>query len=100
MRLFIATPEDVIIFETRMVEARESQRQIEDVAGILRVRGESLDRAYIEKWVQELQLQTQFEQALTSIGLASGAPWQSREKAGGACAQRASLICQRPRTDD
>jgi len=35
-------------------EARRSDRQPEDVAGILRVRGADLDFDYIERWVTEL----------------------------------------------
>jgi hypothetical protein len=34
-------------------------RHIEDVAGILRLRWESLDRRYLEKWIVELELQEQ-----------------------------------------
>lgn len=67
--LFIASPEDMIIAKLEWAKLRESQRQIADVAGILRVRLKPVDRAYLEKWVQELQLQTQWKQALMAANL-------------------------------
>jgi hypothetical protein len=44
-----------------------SDRQLEDVAGILRVRGPELDVVYIERWVAELGLAEQWRRARTSI---------------------------------
>ena len=41
-----------------------SERQINDVVGILRVRGESIDRAYIAHWIGALGLEKQWESAL------------------------------------
>ena len=40
-----------------------SDRQLEDVAGILRVRGPDLDLDYIERWVAELGLAEQWRRA-------------------------------------
>ncbi len=39
-------------------------RQIEDAAGIIATQGADLDRAYVEKWVRELELERQWELAL------------------------------------
>jgi hypothetical protein len=69
LSLFMASPEDMIIAKLEWSKLGESHRQIEDVAGILRVRGESVDRAYVEKWAQDLQLQTQWKQALETANL-------------------------------
>ena len=65
----IITPEDLIIAKLEWAKAGASLRQIEDVAGILKVRGKSLDRAYIEKWIHELGLASQWENARKDAGI-------------------------------
>jgi hypothetical protein len=67
--LFIATAEDVIIAKMEWSKLGQSQRQIEDVAAILRVRGDSLDRGYLEKWISELGLERQWDDARLAAGL-------------------------------
>ena len=61
--LYIATPEDVVIANLKWEKLGKSSRQIEDTAGILKVRRDQLDLPYIEKWVHELGLSTQWSQA-------------------------------------
>ncbi len=61
-----ATAEDTIIAKLEWAKAGASQRQLDDVAGILRVRAGGLDLSYIEHWVAELGLAEQWR-------LASGA---------------------------
>jgi hypothetical protein len=61
--LFVATAEDVIIAKLEWSKLAESERQVEDVAGILRIRWDSLDRTYVEKWVNELGLTEQWRHA-------------------------------------
>jgi hypothetical protein len=51
-----ATAEDTIIAKLEWAKLGASDRQLEDVAGILRVRGPDLDLDYIERWVTELGL--------------------------------------------
>jgi hypothetical protein len=67
--LFAATAEDAIISKLEWGKIGESSRQIEDVAGIVKVRGKSLDRPYIEKWVHELRLTPQWDRARKLAGL-------------------------------
>ena len=67
--LYAATAEDTIIAKLECARMGESSRQIEDVAGILRVRGKAIDRSYIEKWVQELGLAAQWDSARRLAGL-------------------------------
>ncbi len=62
----IATAEDTIISKLEWAKASASTRQLEDVAGILRVRRDSLDMAYIEHWVSELKLESQWAIASTT----------------------------------
>jgi hypothetical protein len=51
-----ATAEDTIIAKLEWAKLGASDRQLQDVAGILRVRGADLDFDYIERWVTELEL--------------------------------------------
>lgn len=68
MRLTIATPEDVLLAKLEWSKISESERQLTDAAGILQVQGDTIDRAYIEKWVRELELQTQWVAAQERAG--------------------------------
>ena len=61
--VFIASPEDVVISKLEWARQGQSQRQVEDAASVLRVRSHSLDQAYIQKWVAELDLMAQWEEA-------------------------------------
>jgi hypothetical protein len=54
--VFVATAEDTIIANLEWAVMADSERQFRDVAGILAVRGESIDRAYIERWITALDL--------------------------------------------
>lgn len=47
LTLFIATAEDVILAKLEWAKLGGSLRQVEDVAGLLRVRGEDLDMSYL-----------------------------------------------------
>jgi len=67
--LFAATAEDTIISKLEWAKMGESFRQIEDVAGILKVSGSLLDLAYVEKWIAELGLTEQWERASNAAGL-------------------------------
>ena len=52
----MASAEDVVIAKLQWSKLAQSQRQIEDVASILRLRWEVLDRSYLERWISELDL--------------------------------------------
>lgn len=64
VRLSVASPEDVVIAKLEWAKLGESARQIEDAAGIIRVQGDGLDRDYVEKWVANLNLEAQWNDAL------------------------------------
>jgi hypothetical protein len=62
--VFIASPEDTIVAKLEWSSSSGgSERQRRDVAGVLATTGEQLDRAYVERWVRELDLQDEWEQA-------------------------------------
>jgi hypothetical protein len=67
--LYLATPEDVVIEKLERKKLGNSSRQIEDAAGILKVRADELDFSYIQKWVAELGLAAQWSQARQLAGL-------------------------------
>ena len=67
--LFVVAPEDLIIAKLEWAKMGASLRQIEDITGILKVRSDELDLAYIEKWIKELGLSTQWNDARKAAGL-------------------------------
>jgi hypothetical protein len=68
MRLFVASAEDVIVAKLEWAKLGESERQLRDVAGILRGQGEALDMTYIERWVSAMQLTPQWTAARALAG--------------------------------
>lgn len=58
-----ASPEDTVIAKLEWAQQGASERQLRDVVGILRVRGDLLDRAYIVRWVEALGLTEQWARA-------------------------------------
>jgi len=67
--LFVASAEDVVVSKLEWAKLAQSQRHIEDVAGILRMRWDSLDRAYLEKWIPELRIEAEWNDAQRAAGL-------------------------------
>jgi hypothetical protein len=64
----VASAEDTIVAKLDWARLGESERQMRDVAGIIRVHGDSLDRAYVERWANELHLTALWERALALAG--------------------------------
>jgi hypothetical protein len=54
--VFVATAEDSIVAKLEWAKLGDSERQLRDVAGIVSALGSALDVAYIERWVDELDL--------------------------------------------
>jgi hypothetical protein len=66
--LFMTSPEDAVISKLEWAKLAESSRQIEDVAAILRTRGETLDYFYLQRWISELELADEWKRAQISSG--------------------------------
>jgi len=64
VRLQTASAEDILITKLWWAKLGPSERQINDVAGIIRVQGANLDRDYVDKWVAVLELDDQWNAAL------------------------------------
>jgi hypothetical protein len=55
--VYVASPEDTIVAKLEWSkQSGGSERQRRDIAGILATVGEQLDRAYVERWVRDLDL--------------------------------------------
>lgn len=50
---FFATPEDVILKKLEYFREGESEKHLRDIAGILKIRGDQIDRQYIEYWADQ-----------------------------------------------
>jgi hypothetical protein len=68
MRLFVASAEDVIVAKLEWAKLGESERQLRDVAGILRGQAGAIDRQYVERWVAAMQLGSQWQAARALAG--------------------------------
>ena len=63
-RVYLVSPEDILIAKLEWHKLGESERQIEDAAGVIRRQGNALDRSYVERWVRELGLEEEWKRAL------------------------------------
>jgi hypothetical protein len=61
INLCVAAPEDVLIAQLRWAKLGGSDRQLQDAAGILGIQGSTLDRGYLEHWVHELHLESEWQ---------------------------------------
>jgi hypothetical protein len=68
VRLDTATAEDILITKLWWAKLGESERQINDAAGIVQVQGDMLDREYVERWVAVLELEDQWRAAIARAG--------------------------------
>jgi len=59
--LYVASAEDVLLAKLEWAKRGGSARQLEDAAGILRVRGEELDLDYLTRWVEQLGVSAEWE---------------------------------------
>ena len=59
----VATAEDVVLAKLAWAKIGQSERQLRDVAGILRMTGHDLDREYLEHWVDALDVRDLWNEA-------------------------------------
>jgi len=55
-QVFVACPEDVILGKLEYYDEGGSEKHLRDIAGIIKVSGDILDRRYIEAWAAKLGL--------------------------------------------
>jgi hypothetical protein len=68
VHLYTASAEDILITKLWWAKLGESERQMSDVVGIIEVQRESLDREYINHWVEVLGLHDQWTVAQERAG--------------------------------
>lgn len=64
----IAEPADIILSKMRYYQEGGSEKHLRDIAGILKVSGEKVDRAYVERWAQVMGLMEIWRAVLNRIG--------------------------------
>ncbi len=67
--LSIAQAEDVILAKLEWAKLADSERQLRDIAEILGVQGSAVDRARIERWASDLNVQEQWQKAQDLSGV-------------------------------
>jgi len=63
--LWLATAEDLILHKLYWNRITPSDRQLNDVAGIVHVQKGKLDEGYLRRWAEELDLSAELEDALS-----------------------------------
>jgi hypothetical protein len=66
---FVISAEDLIISKLEWARMGESERQVRDSAVVLEKRRDKLDLPYVEKWVHELGLASQWAEARRQAGV-------------------------------
>jgi len=69
VNLYMTTAEDAIISKLEWARLGQSQRQIHDVAAIMRVQWDDLDHAYLERWIADLELTGEWDAAKNGAGI-------------------------------
>lgn len=65
LQVWILSPEDVILSKLEWCKGSESAQQFKDALGVAVVQGDSLDRNYLRKWAEQLQIKDLLGQLLT-----------------------------------
>ena len=65
---YCARPEDVILGKMAYYRQGGSEKHLRDIAGILRVSGDAVDRRYVSEWAERLDLAEIWEAVLARLG--------------------------------
>ena len=66
-----ASPEDVILKKMEYFREGESEKHLRDIAGVLRVQGDRVDRDYIDAWAAKLGLTDVWKCVLSRLAAGS-----------------------------
>ena len=64
----VASPEDIILMKLRYYQMGGSDKHLRDSAGILRILGAEVDRAYVTQWSQSLGVLEEWQALLARAG--------------------------------
>jgi len=65
---FLASPEDVILGKMLYYREGEHEKHLRDVAAMLRISGDEIDREYVGDWSSRLGLTAVWQAVLTRVG--------------------------------
>ena len=65
---FAARPEDVIISKLQYFEEGGSEKHLRDITSMFKMSGARIDRSYVERWVDRLNLHDTWKKILTRLG--------------------------------
>jgi len=54
LKVYVASPEDVILGKLQFYREGGSEKHLRDIAGIVRVQADALDRGYVAEWADRL----------------------------------------------
>jgi hypothetical protein len=63
-----SSPEDVILMKLDFHRQGGSDKHLRDIAGVLKISGETLDRAYLDSWAQRMGLEEIWQALLNRVG--------------------------------
>ena len=68
---YFSSPEDVILHKLKWYElgGGVSERQWLDVAGVIKVQGDSLDQVYLQRWSEDLGISSLLKKAFADAGV-------------------------------
>ena len=72
LRAYVASPEDVILGKMEFYREGGSEKHLRDVAGILKVSGDCLDRGYVSQWAGKLGLSDIWQAVQRRVSLGGG----------------------------
>ena len=78
LNVAVASAEDVVLAKLEWAKAGESQRQLDDVVGILRTRMNGLDLVHIRRWVVDLDLEDLWTRCAAAAGIHEDSPTDGR----------------------
>ena len=65
---FLASPEDVILGKMLYYREGEHEKHLRDIASMLRISGDEIDREYIRDWSNRLELSAVWQAVLVRLG--------------------------------
>lgn len=68
VRGFVAAPEDVILKKLQYFQAGASDKHLRDIASMLKISGETMDRDYLERWAVDLRVVDEWNSVKSRVG--------------------------------
>lgn len=72
VEVMFASAEDVIIRKMQYFQEGGSDKHLRDIAGVLKIQGDRIDRQYIAEWADRLAVRDVWELILAQVGQESG----------------------------